>query len=125
MDKISKISNALSEIKEQKMPIRLAYKLNKLEQWAESEYKFYIEHYRQIIEDFCERDENGNPKYSENGESILVQQGRQLECQEKLDELSMLEGSEPPKIEIGLDELDALDVSYSVVEALMPFIVEK
>ena len=123
MNKINDFQKFYNQIKNNEMPIKTAFKLNKLFNQIDKEALFYQDEFNKIIQKYAKRDDNNNYVYTEDGNSILIIDGKQTECNEKLAELYNLE------VDVGehqftLDELDCLKISLNDMNCLMPFIVE-
>ena len=112
-----------NNIKNTKLPLKTAYKLNKLFIQINEELLFYQQKFTEIINEFGKRDENGELMYSSDKTSIEIMDGRRLECQQKIEELQNLEVN-IEGIEFTTDELESLNLTISEVECLMPFIKE-
>lgn len=123
MNKINDFQKFYNQIKNNEMPLKTAFKLNKLFNQIDKEALFYQDEFNKIIQKYAKRDDNNNYVYTEDGNSILIIDGKQTECNEKLTELYNLE------VDVGehqftLDELDCLKISLNDMNCLMPFIVE-
>lgn len=115
--------NVYSIIKEQAMPIKIAYRLNQIEQECEKKNNFYEITMKDIISRYSEKDNEGNPVILEDGKSIKIKSESIEDCSKDIQELSELE-VELPDISFTLDELEILKLSLIEVKALMPFIKE-
>ena len=82
MYEIRAFENFYKEIKEKKMPLRVAYKLNKLFQETQKSTVFYDENLNKIIEKFGEKDEDGNFVPTKDGTGIKIQENKINECSE-------------------------------------------
>lgn len=110
-------------IKEKKLPLKVAYKFNKLLKRLEEEVTFYQEEFSKIINEFGEIDENGEYVLTEDGQGVRIKEGKFSECQEKINELSEIE-IVIDTIKFTLNELETLELNITEVEWLMPFIEE-
>lgn len=113
-----------STLKEQEMPIKLAYRLNQIEEICEKKVIFYETKMRDIITRYSEKDNDGNPVFLEDNKSIKILPEHVQECTEKIQELAELD-VDLPDIKFTLDQLDELKLSVLEVKALMPFIDEE
>lgn len=111
------------EVQNQKMPIRLAYKLSKLSSRVAQEEAFYRQKFSSIVSEFAKRDEAGNYVYTPDGASVQIQEGRVGECQTQVQELQDLE-IEINDITFTLSELESLDLTVAQINGLLPFITE-
>ena len=123
MNQIIAFQMFYNNIKNTKLPLKTAYKLNKLFIQINEELSFYQQKFTEIINEFGKRDENGELIYSSDRTSIEIMDGRRLECQQKIEELQNLEVN-IEGIEFTTDELESLNLTISEVECLMPFIKE-
>lgn len=123
MNQIIEFQMFYNNIKNTKLPLKTAYKLNKLFIQINEELSFYQQKFTEIINEFGKRDENGELMYSSNKTSVEIMDGRRLECQQKIEELQNLEVN-IEGTEFTTDELESLNLTISEVECLMPFIKE-
>ena len=103
-----------------KLPLKTTYKFTRLMRRAEEEIAFYQEKFREIVEDYGVK-ENGEYKFSPDGQSIVIIEGKEAECNQKLIELRNLdvpiEG-----ITFKIEELEGIDVSIQELSCLMSLI---
>lgn len=123
MQQIIEFQKFYNNVKNIKLPLKTAYKLNKLFIQINEELSFYQQKFTEIINEFGKRDENGELMYSSDKTSVEIMDGRRLECQQKIEELQNLEVN-IEGIEFTTDELESLNLTISEVECLMPFIKE-
>lgn len=123
MNQVVEFQKFYEDIKNMKFPLKTAYKLNKLITQVNNEISFYQQKFSEIINEFGKRDENGEFVYSQDGSSIEIVEGRQTECQEKVNELQNLE-AEIQDIFFTIDELDGLNLTLYEMNCLLPFIKE-
>lgn len=100
------IKQILNSLANQKLPIKLSYKIMKFIVSLEAEEKFYIEKLNSIISQYSKKDENGNPLTE--GDSVLIQEDKIEVCQKEVAELRELEieiSNEP----FTLEELENLE----------------
>ena len=105
------------------MPISLAYKLARLFNNFKDTSEFYSAELNKIIDQYSEKDENGNAIPIEGGNGIKIQQDYIVEAQNKINELLQLE-VDVLDITISLDELKDLKLSLDEFNQLLPFIQE-
>ena len=105
---------ALREIypkfKDRYLPIKASYKLAKIFKAVDENYEFYTEKLNEIVNEYAQRDENGNIVQTEGGTGIKVQQNKIEECNEKLNELSELE-VDLPDMKLSIDDFGEFDFS--------------
>ena len=103
------------------VPLKGAYKINKIKKAVEKESEFYSEKFQEIIDSFAQKDENGNLKFSEDGSQILIQDGKIDECNQALEDLQNLE-VEVENFNLTIDDLgENIECTPEQLEALMPF----
>lgn len=124
ISQVMEFHSVYSTLKEQDMPIKLAYRLNQIEDICEKKVMFYEAKMRDIIAKYSEKDNDGNPVFLEDNKSIKIKADCVQECTERIQELAELD-VELPDIKFTLDQLGELKLSVTEVKALMPFISEE
>lgn len=123
----AKLSQALeyavffNAIKDQKIPLKTAYKLASIYQSLQNEMSFYQTRMKQIIDKYALLDENGNPILVEEEDGFKVREGEENACLQEINELQDLE-IELPDETITLEELDEVELTFQEVAAIMPYI---
>lgn len=117
------IQGLMLRLKNEKIPLKTAYKFNKLLNVLEKELSFYQEKINEIISEYSQKDEDGNPVLSEDKTSVQIVKDKIEECQKKMEELSNIE-FEINDISFTLDELENIDLTVLEVRSLMPLIKE-
>ena len=112
---------ALNKISHSAMPAKTAYKISKLSNFLKDDVDFYTERLSQIIEQYGEKDENGEPVISGNG--YKIQEDKTDECAAAIKELSGIEAT-VPDAKIYLSELDGVELSPDDIAAIYDFIEE-
>lgn len=112
---------ALNKISHSAMPAKTAYKISKLSNFLKDDASFYTERLSQIIEQYGEKDENGEPVISGNG--YKIQEDKTDECAAAIKELSGIEAT-TPDTKIYLSELDNVELSPDDIAAIYDFIEE-
>nr|DAL44744.1 MAG TPA_asm: Protein of unknown function (DUF1617) [Caudoviricetes sp.] len=112
---------ALNKISHSAMPAKTAYKISKLSNFLKDDANFYTERLSQIIEQYGEKDENGEPVISGNG--YKIQEDKTDECAAAIKELSGIEAT-TPGTKIYLSELDNVELSPDDIAAIYDFIEE-
>ena len=103
------------------LPLKGAYKLNKIKKAIEKESEFYSEKFQEIVKTYAQQDENGNVVFSDDGNQIMIKEGMIEECNQALQDLQDLE------VEIETYGLTIEDLGEDIqctpeeLEALMPF----
>ena len=112
---------ALNKISHSAMPAKTAYKISKLSNFLKDDANFYTERLSQIIEQYGEKDENGEPVIS--GSGYKIQKDKTDECAAAIKELSGIEAT-IPDAKIYLSELDGVELSPDDIAAIYAFIEE-
>lgn len=114
----------INSFKDKKMPIKTAFKFNNLETLIQGHYKFYIEKLNEIIYEYGEKDSENNLIMTEDQTGYKIQKGFEIECQEKINELSNLEVELPNSVSFTLEELENLEVNLYEIQSLSKLIIE-
>ena len=103
------------------LPLKGAYKLNKIKKAVEKEGEFYTEKFQEIVDTYAKKDDDGNLVYSEDGTQIMIQDGMVEECNQAITDLQTLE-VEVENYGLTLEDLgENLQCTPEELEALMPF----
>ena len=103
------------------LPLKGAYKINKIKKAVEKEGEFYQEKFQEIVNLYAQKDENGELIFSEDGNQIMIKEGMIEECNKALADLQELE-VEVDNCGLTLDDLgENLECTPEELEALMPF----
>lgn len=103
-----------------KLPLKTTYKFARLMRRAEEEITFYQTKFREIVEEYGVK-ENGEYKLTDDGLSVVIISGKEMECNQKLTELRNLDVS-IEGITFTIDELEGIDVSIQELSCLMSLI---
>ena len=104
------------------LPLKGAYKLNKIKKAVEKEGEFYTEKFQEIVDTYAKKDDNGNLVYSEDGNQIMIKDGMVDECNQVLTDLQELE-VEIENYGLSLADLgEDAECTPEELEALMPFL---
>lgn len=91
--KISKLHNFNKFYKkisnEKSLPLQLKFKFIKFFKDVSAEMESYTAEFNSILDEYCERDADGNPIIE--GDTVVIQPDRLEECKEKVKELEELE----------------------------------
>lgn len=120
MHEILELSNLYNSISNIKLPLKTTYKFARLMKQAENELAFYQTKFREIIEEYGVKEE-GQYKFSADGQSIVIIPGKETECNIRLLELRNLEVP-IEGIKFSIEELEGIDVSISELTCLMSLI---
>lgn len=104
------------------LPLKGAYKINKIRKAIEKEGEFYSTKFQEIVNTYARKDENGDLIFSEDGEQIMIQDDKIGECNQALSELQKLE-VEVDNYNLTIDDLgEDLECTPDELDALMPFL---
>lgn len=103
------------------LPLKGAYKINKIKKAVEKESEFYQEKFQEIVNQYAQKDENGELIFSDDGNQIMIKDGLIEECNKALADLQELE-VEIDNYGLTLDDLgEDVECTPEELEALMPF----
>ena len=121
MDQIIAFSNNGDFFSSATLPLKGAYKLNKIKKAVEKESEFYREKFQEIVDTYAQKDENNNPVFSDDGSQILIKEDMIDECNQALEDLQELE-IEIETYGLSLEDLgENIECTPEELEALMPF----
>lgn len=113
-------ADVYGQVKDQKMPLRLAYKFSKLATRMDEEVQFYRSKFQEIVDRFIEKDEEGKPVVIDNGAALKIIAGKEQECNQAMVELQGLEiDLEQP---FTIEELENLELTPAQMQVLLPFV---
>ena len=118
-----KIEEVYNTIKTQMAPVSVSYKLSKIHNELNSGLNFYQEELKKIIDEYSQKDENGDYVYSEDKQSILIQDCFIDICNKKINDLSNFEIEFTQSFTI--QELATFSLTVDQINSLYPIIVEK
>ena len=122
MDQIIAFRNAGDIFADYKLPLKVAYKLNKLKKAIEVEGEFYGSKFQEIVDTYAKKDENGQIVFSDDGNQIMIQDGKVEECNQALEDLQTLT-VEIDNCNLTIDDFgDDIQCTPEDLEALMPFL---
>lgn len=103
------------------LPLKGAYKLNKIRKAVEKESEFYSEKFKEIVDTYAKKDENGQIIFSDDGAQIMIKDGLIEECNKALQDLQELE-VQIENYNLTIDDLgEEVECTPDQLEALMPF----
>ena len=121
MDQLIAFRNNGDFFAETTLPLKGAYKLNKIKKAVEKENEFYVEKFQEIVNKYAKTDDNGNLVYSDDGNQIMIKDGMVDECNKALEDLQNLE-VQIENYGLTLEDLgDDVECTPDELEALMPF----
>lgn len=121
MYEILELQTLYNSIANIKLPLKTTYKFTRLMKRAEAELEFYQTKFQEIVAEYGEKDDNGQYKFTEDGQSIVIIAGKEQECNAKLFELRNLD-VEINDIKFTIEELEGIDVSISELACIMSLI---
>lgn len=121
MYEVLDLQSLYKSIANTKLPLKTTYKLARLMKRTEEELAFYQQKFNEIIEEFGEKEENGQYKITADGQSIAIIPGKETECNNKLIELRNLDVS-IEDIKFSVAELESLNVSINEISCLISLI---
>ena len=122
MDQIIAFRNSGDIFEGVTLPLKGAYKLNKIKKAVEKEGEFYSEKFQEIVNTYAKKDESGNLVFSEDGNQIMIKDGMVDECNQALTDLQELE-VEIENYGLSLADLgEDAECTPEELEALMPFL---
>ena len=110
-------------LKNQSMNIKLAYKLNKLNSKILTEAAFYEESLQKILNEYAQKDENGNLIQNQDQTGILIKPDYLEVCHKEINELQSI-NFDISDILFTLDELEALQITPAELSCIESLIVE-
>ena len=121
MEQIIDFKNNASFFSNQSIPLKGAYKLNKIRKQVEKESEFYSEKFQEIVDTYAKKDENGNIVFSDDGNQIMIKEGMISECNEELKKLQQLE-VEINNYNLTIEDLgEGIECTPEELDAIMPF----
>ena len=122
--KISNLTNFttfFNVVRTPKLPFKTAYKLSKLAKAIEDEVAFYREKMNELINEYGQKDGDGNLVFIDNGQGIALKPETQAECHQKIAELENLD-IELPDIKFSVEEFADTSLSLEELQPILPFI---
>ena len=121
MDQIIDFRNSGDFFDGTNLPLKAAYKLNKIRKAVEKEGEFYSEKFQEILNDYAKKDENGELVFSEDGDQIMIKDDMIDECNKALTDLQNLE-VQIENYGLSIDDFgEDLECTPDQLSALMPF----
>jgi len=121
MDQIIDFRNNGNIFSEVHLPLKVAYKLNKIRKAVDKEGDFYAEKFQEIVNKYAKTDENGEVIFSDDGEQIMIKDGMIDECNKELTELQEL-SVEIETYGLKIDDFgEDIECTPDELAAIMPF----
>lgn len=110
-------------IKDSKIPVKAGYQIARFLHNTDMDYEFYQEKYAIIVRANCDKDENGEPKISEDGQSIKIHPDLLDNCTKELNDLLDTEIT-PSTIKFNIDDLSETGLNIEQLYFLASYIDE-
>jgi hypothetical protein len=110
-----------NEVKTAKLSFKVLYKLSTLSKAIEEKTAFYREKFQEILQEYGEKDENGNLVPTDDGNGIKIKIETQQECFSKINELQMLE-VELPDIKFDIEDFGNIELTMEIFQLITPFL---
>lgn len=123
IQKILAMEEAIKNLKSKNLPIKTAYRLLKLAEFVATESDNYRNLFRQILDEYAEKNEDGSFVFSEDGTNVILKKDHIKEANEKVLELNQLEVDVPYTFD--LREFENLEISLEDLAPLMDIIVDE
>ena len=123
IQKILAMEEAIKNLKSKNLPIKTAYRLLKLAEFVATESDNYRNLFRQILDEYAEKNEDGSFVFSEDGTNVILKKDHIKEANEKVSELNQLEVDVPYTFD--LREFENLEISLEDLAPLMVIIVDE
>lgn len=120
IDKVA-ANRVLTEHANDKLPVFAAYKLMKLLKSLEEDVAFYRIKMTEIIDEYAEKDPNGQALQSQHG-GVIIQNGKVDECNAKIKELEEMSVEDKGGFKFALEELKSINLSINEMLALECYI---
>nr|DAD76367.1 MAG TPA: Protein of unknown function (DUF1617) [Siphoviridae sp. ctxjx4] len=123
IQKILAMEEAIKNLKSKNLPIKTAYRLLKLAEFVATESDNYRNLFRQILDEYAEKKEDGSFVFSEDGTNVILKKDHIKETNEKVSELNQLEVDVPYTFD--LKEFENLEISLEDLAPFMDIIVDE
>ena len=123
IQKILAMEEAIKNLKSKNLPIKTAYRLLKLAEFVATESDNYRNLFRQILDEYAEKNEDGSFVFSEDSTNVILKKDHIKEANEKVSELNQLEVDIPYTFD--LREFENLEISLEDLAPLMDIIVDE
>ena len=110
-----------TKVRTQKLPFKTAYKVTLFSQEVQKHIDFYQESFRNLLQEYGKKDENGNLMPTEDGQGVLLIEETMNEAYQKLAELRELD-VELPDTKFSVDDFGGIEMSPEEMIIVMPFI---
>lgn len=118
------MKSVFSKLVNERMPVRLAYKISKIVEAIDKESLFYQTELDKLIAEFSEKGEDGEYLTDESGKTILIVPEHLEHVRGRIAELEDLDVDFPDQ-KIGLDELEKFNFTVLEFNSLIPILEEE
>lgn len=120
MQEVLDFKEAAVTFKERALPLQGAYKLMKISNVLDKDMEFYQTKFQEIIDTYGEKDEDGNYKFSDDGNQIIIKDGKVDECNKALQDLLDMQVTFD-NLDFTIENLgDDVECTPEELEGLMP-----
>ena len=123
IQKILAMEEAIKNLKSKNLPIKTAYRLLKLAELVSNEAEYYRNLFRQILDEYAEKKEDGSYVLSEDGANVIIQKDHIQDANQKVDELNKIDVEIPYTFDI--KDFDNIEISLEELAPLMDLIVDE
>lgn len=123
IQKILAMEEAIKNLKSKNLPIKTAYRLLKLAELISNEAENYRNLFRQILDEYAEKKEDGSYVLSEDGANVIIQKDHIQDANQKVDELNKIDVEIPYTFDI--KDFDNIEISLEELAPLMDLIVDE
>lgn len=123
IQKILAMEEAIKNLKSKNLPIKTAYRLLKLAELVSNETENYRNLFRQILDEYAEKKEDGSYVLSEDGANVIIQKDHIQDANQKVDELNKIDVEIPYTFDI--KDFDNIEISLEELAPLMDLIVDE
>lgn len=123
IQKILTMEEAIKNLKSKNLPIKTAYRLLKLAELVSNEAENYRNLFRQILDEYAEKKEDGSYVLSEDGANVIIQKDHIQDANQKVDELNKIDVEIPYTFDI--KDFDNIEISLEELAPLMDLIVDE
>ena len=123
IQKILAMEGAIKNLKSKNLPIKTAYRLLKLAELVSNEAENYRNLFRQILDEYAEKNEDGSYVFSEDGTNVIIQKDHIQDANQKVDELNKIDVEIPYTFDI--KDFDNIEISLEELAPLMDLIVDE
>ena len=123
IQKILAMEEAIKNLKSKNLPIKTAYRLLKLAELVSNEAENYRNLFRQILDEYAEKKEDGSYVLSEDSTNVIIQKEHIQDANQKVDELNKIDVEIPYTFDI--KDFDNIEISLEELAPLMDLIVDE